>query len=93
MDITITDELQKEGIARELINRIQNIRKSSGFDITDKIVVNVESHSKFNESIIAYNSYIASQTLANSIKIVNKVSNSIALEIEKDILNISIEKI
>ena len=93
LDITITDELQKEGIARELINRIQNIRKSSGFDITDKIVVNVESHSKFNESIIAYNSYIASQTLANSIKIVNKVSNSIALEIEKDILNISIEKI
>ncbi len=94
LDITITDELQKEGIARELINRIQNIRKSRGFDISDKIIVEIESQFKFNEAIIAYSSYITSQTLANSIRIVEKVSsNSTKLEIDNDILCISIEKI
>jgi isoleucyl-tRNA synthetase len=67
----VTDELKKEGIARELVNRIQNIRKSSGFEIVDKINVVIQSHPQVNEAVESYNYYIANQILANRVVLEN----------------------
>lgn len=71
LDITVTDDLKKEGTARELINRIQNLRKDSGFDVTDKINVSIyasgESADEISSSLESYHDYIAAQTLAKNI--------------------------
>ena len=64
LDITVTEELRREGVARELINRIQNIRKDSGFEVTDKIRVQIESKPEVEGAIADFADYIASQTLA-----------------------------
>jgi isoleucyl-tRNA synthetase len=67
LDITVTDALKKEGIARELVNRIQNIRKSQGYEITDRIRVTIQSDPHVNEAVEEFKSYIANQVLADSI--------------------------
>ncbi len=69
LDITVSDELRREGIARELVNRIQNIRKSSGFEITDKIDVVITPNEATDEAVKEYSDYIARQVLAESITI------------------------
>jgi isoleucyl-tRNA synthetase len=69
LDITITDDLRQEGIARELVNRIQNIRKSNGYEITDKINVTLQSDEKINEAVKKYKAYIANQVLAANIEL------------------------
>ncbi len=69
LDITVSDELRREGIARELVNRIQNIRKSSGFEITDKIDVVITPNEAIDEAVKEYSDYIARQVLAESITI------------------------
>jgi isoleucyl-tRNA synthetase len=72
LDITITEALKREGVARELINRIQNLRKSSGFDVTDKITVKVFADGEYAEEISAslsdFTDYVAAQTLALSVQ-------------------------
>ena len=68
LDITLTDELRREGVARELINRIQNIRKDSGFEVTDKIRVEIEQMELAAGAIEHFADYIASQTLAVEVK-------------------------
>ena len=82
LDVTVTDELRKEGIARELVNRIQNIRKSSGFEITDKINVTISHNEQTDAAVEEYKNYIAGQVLANSIKL-GEVSNE-ASELDMD---------
>src|SRR4030065_1796701 len=67
LDITVTDELRYEGIAREFVNRIQNIRKESGYDVTDKITVQIEDHEFVREAVKRHATYIGSQTLANAV--------------------------
>ena len=67
LDITISEELKAEGIARELINRVQNLRKDSGLDVTDRIVLKVESTAWIQEAIEANMTYICSEVLANEI--------------------------
>ncbi len=69
LDITVSDELRREGIARELVNRIQNIRKNSGFEITDKIDVVITPNEATDEAVKEYSDYIARQVLAESITI------------------------
>ena len=69
LDITVTDELRLEGIARELVNRIQNVRKSKNFDITDKIIVTIAPDERTDEAVKAYGDYIARQVLATSITV------------------------
>ena len=64
LDITVTEDLRREGVARELINRIQNIRKDSGFEVTDKIRVQIELNDEVEGAIADFADYIASQTLA-----------------------------
>ena len=68
LDITITDELRREGVARELVNRIQNIRKESGFEVTDKIRVEIEANELTTAAVESFAEYIASQTLALDVK-------------------------
>ncbi|HNW97646.1 MAG TPA: isoleucine--tRNA ligase [Bacteroidales bacterium] len=87
LDITVTEQLHDEGIARELINRIQNIRKESQFEVTDKISLLVEKHEKINSSIRNNNSYICAETLAVSLNLVDSIDieNSTAVELVDDI--------
>ena len=93
LDITVTEELLREGIARELVNRIQNIRKSNGYEIVDKIIVEIEGREEINEAINEYAGYIASQTLASSIDIVLNLKDAIELEFDEYIVKILVKKI
>ena len=82
LDVTVTPELHQEGIARELINRIQNIRKESDFDVTDKIVVDLEEHNEIAEAVKNHYDYICSETLTKELKIVAKVESEERQEID-----------
>jgi isoleucyl-tRNA synthetase len=82
LDITITNELKNEGLAREMVNRIQNIRKDSGLDVTDRIDVKV-AYQEVLESMLNQNfDYIRTETLANSLDLVEEVSTNLAVEVE-----------
>lgn len=74
LDITITDELRAEGFARELVNRIQNIRKNSDFEVTDRIKVTLESHPETDKAIELYGNYIKNEVLADEICIENDLN-------------------
>ena len=69
LDIELTDQLIEEGIARELINRIQNLRKSSGFEITDRIIIELQDRPEIHNAVLHFNDYIASQVLATDLKL------------------------
>ena len=84
LDITITDELRYEGIAREFVNRIQNIRKEIGLDVTDKITVKIEDSDSVREAVKRHSAYIGSQTLATSITLNNDLSGNAVREIDID---------
>ena len=92
LDITVTENLRKEGLARELVNRIQNLRKSSGYDITDKISVTVLSNDGVDEAIKDFNSYIANQVLAVSVEITDVISDATEMDFEDFKLSVRIEK-
>jgi isoleucyl-tRNA synthetase len=93
LDITVTEELQAEGYARELINRIQNMRKSSDFEVTDRIIVNIEEHAMINEVIAKHKNYIASEVLAKEINLISQVEGGEIAEITDEVnLGISISK-
>ena len=76
LDITVTEDLRREGIARELVNRIQNIRKSSGFDITDKIHVQLTRNEETDPAVEEYEDYIAKQVLAESITLCDALDSA-----------------
>ena len=84
LDITVTDELRYEGIAREFVNRIQNIRKENGFDVTDKITVLIEDHDLIREAVKRHAAYIGSQTLATNVSVVNSINGNNVREVEID---------
>ncbi|MFO7924354.1 MAG: isoleucine--tRNA ligase [Bacteroidales bacterium] len=84
LDITITGELKEEGIAREFINRIQNLRKESGFDVTDKIRISIRQHEALNKAVEKHKDYIGSQTLASGIELVEEISSNNAKKVEID---------
>ena len=92
LDITITPELQQEGDAREFVNRVQNIRKDSGFALTDRIFVTLEHCERLKESIVKYNDYICREILADSINWVDKVANATELDVNENLLKVSITK-
>jgi isoleucyl-tRNA synthetase len=83
LDITISDELRKEGIARELVNRIQNIRKDSGFEVTDKIKVQIQKNDTIEQAVIANLSYIKSETLTNELVFVSEINNGTEIEFDE----------
>ncbi|OIQ17664.1 MAG: isoleucine--tRNA ligase [Flavobacterium sp. MedPE-SWcel] len=82
LDITITDQLKKEGIARELVNRIQNLRKDSGFEVTDKIKVHLQANEALENAVIANEDYIKSETLTESLMFKNEVENGTEIEFD-----------
>ncbi len=90
LDITITEELKREGVARELVNRIQNIRKDSGFEVTDKISVEVEATELTTPAIESFAQYIAQQTLAVDIKAVAEPQGSFVVDSDIDEVAIKI---
>jgi isoleucyl-tRNA synthetase len=92
LDVTITEELRQEGVAREFVNRIQNIRKANGYDITDKILVKIEKLDAVNAAVEAFGDYISSQTLANEIILVDKIDNATELDFDDYKVNIFVEK-
>ena len=84
LDVTLTTELIQEGIAREFINRIQNLRKESGFDVTDKISIEIQKHDAIFEAINIHKDYIANQTLAQKISWAEISKDVTAKEVEID---------
>jgi isoleucyl-tRNA synthetase len=92
LDITITPDLQQEGDAREFVNRVQNIRKESGFALTDRIFVTLEHCDRLKESIVKYNDYICREILADSINWVDHVENPTEVDVNDNLLKVSITK-
>ena len=82
LDVTITDDLRKEGIARELINRIQNLRKDSGFEVTDRIDVTFQKGEHIAMAINANITYIKSETLTNELAIIDKLEDGIEIDFD-----------
>jgi len=88
LDINVTPELRLEGIAREFVNRIQNLRKESNFEVTDKIILRIVRHPELNEAMDKFGDYIGSQTLASRVELVdslNEAQTGKLVEIEKGI--------
>ena len=83
LDLTITDELKSEGIAREFINRIQNLRKEKDFELTDRISIQLEDNSPFKEELINNSQYISSEVLSNGIEFVNSLPIFNEIEIDE----------
>ena len=92
LDIEVSEELLQEGIARELINRIQNIRKSNGYEITDKINVSIAPCEEINAAVENFKTYIASQVLANNITIA-ELTEAVELDFEDFIVRVAVEKV
>ena len=93
LDITITDDLRKEGIARELVNRIQNVRKSKDFNITDRIVVKITPDEHVNDAVAQFKDYIAKQVLAVAIELAPVEGiDVIALDMDDYELKITVDK-
>ncbi len=92
LDITLTPELENEGNAREIVNRIQKIRKESNFEITDRITVLFESNPTIDSSIRDFNNYICSEILADKLDILPSVANAVEIEVNEIKLNINIIK-
>lgn len=92
LDITISEELKKEGIARELVNRIQNIRKDSGFEVTDKVKVKIQNEINISKAIEANEIYIKSETLTEHIEIVENLEDGIEIEFDGITTKIKIQK-
>ncbi|MDR1757223.1 MAG: isoleucine--tRNA ligase [Culturomica sp.] len=92
LDIYISKELKEEGIAREFINRIQNLRKESNFDVTDKIRLYIRKHPETDEAVQNFGSYIKSQVLAEQIELSDTIEEGKEVEIDEIVTVIKIEK-
>lgn len=87
LDITITDELRQEGIAREFVNRVQNYRKDSGFEVTDKIKIELlNTQAEVSAGVLAFKEYISQEVQAVSLEVVDTLSESVEVEMEELVL-------
>lgn len=93
LDLTITDELKSEGIAREFINRVQNLRKDKDFDLTDRISISLEENSPFRKELTNNEQYICTEVLSDKIEFVISLANFEEIEIDEVKFNVNIEKI
>ncbi len=92
LDVTITEDLRKEGIARELVNRIQNARKDSGFEVTDKIKLTFLNFEELQQSVLANENYIKTETLTNELVFVEALENGTEIEFDTIKSKMLIEK-
>jgi len=93
LDVTISSELRKEGIARELVNRIQNLRKETGLDVTDKIRLKIKKDGVIEDAILDNNNYIKNETLTKELLLEDEVKNGIDIVFDKVNTKLLIEKI
>ena len=92
LDVTITPELEAEGMARDLVNRIQNIRKDKNFEVTDRIRVRLQEHEAVTPAVQQYGSYIQAETLAESLEMAPEVSDGTEIELPGELnLLVSVE--
>ena len=92
LDVTVTEELRREGVARELVNRIQNIRKSSGLEITDKIKITLSKNQQTDDAVNEYKDYICNQVLGTSLELVDEVKDGTMLEFDDFSLFVNVIK-
>ncbi len=92
LEVTLTDELRREGIARELVNRIQNLRKSSGFEITDKISITISKNPQTDDAVTEYKDYICNQVLGTRLTLVDTVEDGTELSFDDFSLHIRVVK-
>jgi isoleucyl-tRNA synthetase len=92
LDITLTPELENEGNAREFVNRIQKIRKESGFDLTDRIVVKVAASNGLKNSLAQFNDYICAEILADALELVPEIEDGTEIEINDISLKVIVLK-
>jgi len=93
LDITITNELKMEGYARELVNRIQNLRKSKGFEVTDHIEIEIKKEDEINDAVNYFKNYICTETLADNLVVKDTISDdSETIEIDEMTVFISIKR-
>jgi len=92
LDIVLSEDLKQEGDARELVNRIQNIRKENGFDLTDRIFVKLLESDGCKQSIIKFNDYICHEILSDSIEWVSTLPDGIEIEINETLLKLAVTK-
>jgi isoleucyl-tRNA synthetase len=93
LEVTVTEELQREGIARELVNRIQNIRKSSGFEITDKITIVLSKNAQTDAAVEQYKAYICNQVLATSLTLAEEVTGGTELNFDDFSLFVTVSRV
>lgn len=93
LDITITEQLKKEGEAREFVNRIQNLRKDSGFEVTDRIKINIVNNERLTTSITEYKNYICAEILADSIEFVPEIADGMEIEVNDIPLQVNVKKL
>lgn len=93
LDITLTDELRAEGLARELVNRVQNLRKESGFEVTDKIRLMIKSNNKLETAVNQNKDYICAETLTTQLEFLPEINNGLKIELNDLETEIAISKI
>ena len=91
LDIELNDALIEEGVARELVNRIQNLRKSSGLEITDRIIVTLQDRPEIHNAVLHCGEYIASQVLASTLDLASNVQGDV-LEMDGYTVTINLQK-
>ena len=90
--MALTEELKAEGVARECINRIQNLRKEKDFELTDRISIQLEENSPFEKEILNNTTYISEEVLSDQIEIVNSLANFDEIEIEEQKFKVNINR-
>src|SRR5690606_7786315 len=93
LDLTITEKLKSEGIAREFINRVQNLRKDKDFDLTDRIAIEIEKDSPFEAELMLNEQYISQEVLSDKIEIVNSLANFDEIEIDEVKFKLLVKKV
>ena len=92
LDLTITDELKSEGISREFVNRIQNLRKDKDFDLTDRISLQLEENCPFKTELTNNHQYIINEVLSDKIEFVYSLNNYDEIEIDEVLFKVKVDK-
>ena len=92
LDITLSENLKMEGDAREFVNRVQNIRKDKGFELTDRIYVNVLDNTSLKPSINTFKNYICAEILADNLNWVPEIKDGTEIEVNDNLLKVSVNK-
>ena len=92
LDIQLTPELEQEGMAREFVNKIQKIRKDSKFELTDRILVQVEDIEMLKNALNNFNSYICTEILADNLSFSSEIESGIEIDVNGLVLNVNISK-